>query len=308
LLHYADFDPQEIEEALFEMVVWAALGARPLRGKTINWCKRGFRGRLEVVASGDGVAQKRGLVILKKRLPGVGCAEGQGLRLRCTLRDSHAYVTFDPVNGSLAYSRDLPYGATVMVSLVVNGQVVAAYVADINNCDVFGFGPATTQVKYWRNFGIDGEGYVDLDEYEIVAPDYSRSLAEQSVLLYGERESYSPGIAAIARSTELGGIFSHYESVASGVSIGSAMLSLVRGHVGALALRASGKWSPGDDSPVIGFAEACNLAYLKPTFDNTELREFVPYPPKKIANRPQEILLVSRHHVETVQAAFAAAE
>ncbi|HET9412467.1 MAG TPA: inositol monophosphatase family protein [Candidatus Saccharimonadales bacterium] len=301
-MKYSECDLHELEFSLRYMAVRSARVARKLRGRTKNIPKNRPDGTPEPLTDGD-LESHRCFVREFHELPeGFGCVgEEEDLRIECTFEDAEVRITFDAVDGTKVYAADYVFGSTVMIALVVNDQVVAAYIADINSGDVFGYGPSTSEVRRWRDFDVARAGG------EPLSTEFPGSLKDQPILLRNEREDYPPRVAAIARSTKhSGGIFSRYVSCDSGVSIGLSMVQLLCGHVGALVM-ASKRWSPWDDTPLIGLAKAMGMVFLRPISDGTTLEEFEPPLVEEVAPRDYVIFVVHRSSAAALQEGYAAA-
>lgn len=300
-MKYSECNLFDLEFGLRYMAVRSAMAARKLRGRTQDIPKFRPDGSPEPLTDGD-LESHRIFVREFHELPeGFGCVgEEEDLRIECTFEDAEVRITFDAVDGTRLYAVDYPFGSTVMISLVADGQVVAAYIVDINSGDVIGYGPATAEVKRWRDFDVASDGG------EPLLPDFSKPLETQSILLRKEREDYPPRVAAIACSTRHGGIFRRYVCTESGFSIGMSMWLVLCGYHGALVM-ASKRWSPWDDTPLIGLAKAMGMVFLRPISDGTTLEEFEPPLVEEVAPRDYVIFVVHRSSAAALQEGYAAA-
>lgn len=279
---FADVELQDVEDALYVLAVRTAIKMRQMRGAV--WA--------EVRIAN----QQRCLEVIEELLPDFGCIS-LGMEYEGSFTDVDACVTFSSIGEKSAFSRGLSYGCATAVSLVVNGTVRAVYVADINNGDVFGFGPVTHQVTHWRDFGYETEG-------QALDVDYSLGLSKQTVLLRGERENYGDGLTAIARSVTQGGLFRAYESI-SGLDTVWTMLSLIRGHTGALVLPKNTPWMPWYDAPMMGLAQACGFVYLQEDCEGNKLHELDLRPPLETLSRSSSLVIVHEAHADTVKTGYA---
>ena len=50
-----------------------------------------------------------------------------------------SYITVDPLDGTKAFIRRQSHGVGTMVAMVEEGQVVSAYVGDVNTQEIYGF-------------------------------------------------------------------------------------------------------------------------------------------------------------------------
>lgn len=92
----------------------------------------------DVCTSADHRAQQIYVQMIAQYFPGFGIvAEEEGLKHECTLPGVNAYFTIDPLDGTKAYVRGESSGVGTMLALVVDGQVVAAYVGDVYTKEVY---------------------------------------------------------------------------------------------------------------------------------------------------------------------------
>lgn len=285
---FADIDLHDVEDTLHDAVVYTAMRVRALRGA--GW------------PAIKAEAQQLCTEVTNKYLPDFGCITGR-FEYDTGFDDADACVTFGLMGNQTALGRDYSYGSTFAMSLVVNGAVPAVYVADINNGDVLGYGPVTSQVRHWRNFGYRQDEC--RDEGEALDVDWSLSLDEYSVLLRRERETHSDTLASMVCSVAQGGLFKRYNCL-EGVDTVWNMLSLVRGHVGALVLPANCRWTPGYDAPMMGLAKACGMVYLQVDARCGKLHELELRPPLESKNRRSEVVILPRIHAEAFKTAYAA--
>ena len=301
-LRYDAIGPKNLEIWLRCLVADAAEKVQGLSDQFTPGTKVGFGGHSEVVTSADLASHQLLLNELAGVLDGFGCvSEEKKLRLACSFEDADAYITFDELDGSEAYARGFLFGVAVMLALVVNGKVVAAYIADVRSRTMVGYGPDSTGVMLWRDFDF-GEASLRLAEIERPA-----ELQDLPVLLRDELVTYEPGIAAVARSVECGGAFKRYVVSDSGVSIGFSVLQLLLGQVGALVMRGKKRWSPWDDTPWIGMCKKLGFVCVRVSPDGTQLIEIDPPLVQEETPRNYEIILVHHSHVGQLQTVFAKA-
>ena len=230
--------------------------------------KAGHDGRPDLFTSADLAAQHSYLRMLRECFPGYGIvAEEDGLRVPCTLDGVEAYFTVDPLDGTRAFARGQSFGVATQVALVVDGQVIAAYIGDVCTHEIYGYRPESPKVHRISEY----ETATDLNQV-----DRARPLNQQTALLREPPEDHHPLIAALVQPVARHGTTRGYE-ITSG-SIGISMSRLWKGEVGMHVLTA-GMDTPWDNTPIIGMAERLNLVWLRPSPDGTRLVPWRPEPP-----------------------------
>ena len=195
-------------------------------------------------------AQTSWVAFLTDTLPYLG-VKTKDMNVPCALRGVDAYMTVEGVDGSSALARDQSYGVATQVALVVDGEVVAAYVGDVNTLEVFWFCEPLSIVAHKR----EGGPIVDLRQV-----DRSEPLAEQHALLCRVPEFIrSPLIAHFVRP--FNAFVKSYQVTTGSIAIVSAQLWT--GTVGLLVL-SEFRPMPWDEAPWIGFTRALGLVCLRP--------------------------------------------
>jgi len=214
--------------------------------------KEGYTGQMDdVLTSADTKAQAVYLKSLAECFPdyGVIAEEGSPPIKPGTTR----FFTVDPLDGTKAFVRRQSHGIATMIALVENGEVISAYVGDINTQEIYGFRPGSHSVHRIT-------GYETTERLEWT----KRPINERYILLRDPPESYS------ASSRQLLPRFKSYE--AEGGSIGTWLARLWKGEVGA-ALLPAGTDTPWDTAPIVGISKALGYQLYRPSSKGWELHE-----------------------------------
>jgi fructose-1,6-bisphosphatase/inositol monophosphatase family enzyme len=231
-------------------------------------------GMTDVYTDADTAAQALCVKLLSESFPGVGIIAEEGFSVPCTIPGCDAYFTLDPLDGTKAWVRRQSHGIGTMISLVVDGEVVAAYVGDVNTSEIYGYRPGSRKVHRITTFqhGL-----------ELTVPE--RTLSTQYALLRDGAWKYSQAIQDLVSPQ---GIFKGQVEV-SGGSIGLAAARLWKCEVGALILHA-GAQTPWDLSPVVGISRKLGFVFLEVGDDG--MREYEPLISKEETMISSELILV----------------
>lgn len=191
--------------------------------------------------------------------------------------EQNTYFTIDPLDGTKAYVRGQTHGIGTMVSLVRDGVVVAAYVGDVNTCDIYGYRPDSTTVTHST---LEGDCY-ELDV------SVGRPLDRCFALLRKPASAYPCPSSFIEDDLKR---FKSYEI--SGGSIGITMARLWRGEVAAVFLEPNDE-TPWDSTPVIGISEKLGCAYLRPS-GSGGWEEYQPQLTREVYKRDHVTLVTPR--------------
>lgn len=194
-------------------------------------------GREDFVTSADKAAQEVYVRLLHESFPDFGIvAEEDHLSVN---PEAKIYFTVDPLDGTRAFIRQQSHGVGTMISLVCEGEIIAAYVGDVLTGEIYGYRP-------------DSEKVHRVTAYGRVAPlaiDTARTLREQYVLLRDEPGAHSDRTASLIHDRFR--LFKSFEI--TGGSIGISMARLWKGEVGAAILR-PGPNTPWDLMPILGIS------------------------------------------------------
>ncbi len=190
-----------------------------------------------------------------------------------------AYFTVDPIDGTRAYIRRQSHGIATMVGMVLDRQVISAYIGDICADEVYGYRPGSKHVHRITR----------LDTFdELLAPEV-RPVGEVFVLLRDPIEKYGP----LSKKTLPH--FKNYEVMGS--SIGTWMARLWKREIGA-ALLPPGAETPWDSTPVIGISRKLGYVFMRPDANDLGWVEYEPELPTVVAARDHDTLIVHENIAE----------
>ena len=243
--------------------------------------KLGYGGECnDLVTTADREAQRIYLKMLRECFPDFGViAEEDELRVECG-SGRQLYFTLDPLDGTKAFGRRQSSGVGTMISLVENGQVLAAYVGDVMTQEIYGYRPESDKVHRISEYEV-GETIVVQE----------RPLS-QGVLLSREAPwKFNWPIDQFARD--------HFKDIdIEGGSIGISFARLWKQEVAALMLGPAYE-TPWDSSPVIGISRQLDFVFLS-THDG-RFSEIEHKPPLKVERREGNLLVIHRQHLPTIQ-------
>ena len=240
--------------------------------------KEGYSGNMDdVFTSADKKAQEVYLRTIKECFPNAGVlAEEDYLRIDCKLPSGKSlYFTIDPLDGTKAFVRKQSHGVGSMIAMVYEGEVISAYIGDVNTLEIFGYRPNSEKVHRIAEF----EASENLSK-TIINP----LLAEQYILL----REFS-GHSELALKT-----INHMKDVSvDGGSIGTWFARLWKRESGALLI-SPGKETPWDSTPIIGISQKLGYYFYKPNKVGTAWERYTPVLPTKIIDRDHDTLVVHR--------------
>ncbi len=198
-------------------------------------------GKADYLTSADLAAQEMYLRFIRENFPGYGViAEERGLSIPCTIKGVNAFFTVDPLDGTKAFIRRQSDGIGTMLSLVINGEVVAAFVGDVMTQEIYYFRPDSKNVHRMTL----------LDDAEGLVIDVKKPLKDQYLLLRDMPEKLDPLVRTMARDSS--GLFK--DTNVCGGSIGITFAKLWKQEVGAIILKSDREY-PWDYTPVLGISE-----------------------------------------------------
>lgn len=242
--------------------------------------KRGYSGNMDdVFTSADKAAQEVYLRTITECFPGCGViAEEEQLTI-VAQSPITAYFTLDPLDGTKAFVRRQSHGIATMVALVDKGEVISAYIGDINSDEVYGYRPGSDKVH--RITRLDSFETLSIDPASLPPLGGVHGLLRDPVPLY------SPDAQKLAAR------FKSYEVMGS--SIGTWAARLWKGEVGAL-LFTSGFETPWDSTPVIGISRKLGFAFLR--CERGVWSAFDPALPKQPTPRACDMLVIHASYLE----------
>jgi fructose-1,6-bisphosphatase/inositol monophosphatase family enzyme len=250
--------------------------------------KPGASGKLDdVVTSSDREAQSIYQKLISERFPTFGIvAEEDNLRIPSTHKQGY-FFTLDPVDGTKAFVRKQSYGVATMIALCTQTKVVAAYVGDVLNGEIYGFRPGSKKV---HRIGRDRQTQSLLISQE-------HSLREQYVLLRDHPEVYSSFSQQIAKPRGIG-MFKNIEI--SGGSLGITFTRLWKGEVGAILLTGH-RITPWDWNPIVGISTFLGFRFFE--VDALQKKQIKTYEPvlSESARYKSEPLVIHESRLEELK-------
>lgn len=230
----------------------------------------------DVCTTADKKAQEIYLRTLRECFPACGVvAEEDELKIEPS-RGCTAWFTVDPLDGTKAYVRRQSHGVGTMIALVDDGEVIAAYVGDINTEETYGYRPGSDDV--YR--------ITQLDMFEVMT--FHAPFVEQKsyVLLRDPLAHYS----SLAQATVQKCFKSH---LVDGASIGIWMARLWKREVAAVALPPSWE-TPWDSAPVVGISRKLGYVFLRPDASGERWERYQPPLRPETFRRDTDLLVVHR--------------
>jgi fructose-1,6-bisphosphatase/inositol monophosphatase family enzyme len=236
----------------------------------------------DVVTNGDRKAQAMYIQEITHLFPTFGViAEEKELTIPCAVPDTDIYFTVDPLDGTKAYARGQSHGVGTMIALIKDGNVIAAYIGDVNTGEIYGFADDTTEGEVFRHrFG----------KRTILVPN-ERELKEQYLLLREAPGIHPEVIQHLMRKPENGGLFKNIEI--GGGSIGTHIARLWKGEVGGIVLEPGFK-TPWDEAPVVGILKRLGFVFYHIN-DQGGFVKYEPYLNKTIV-KDDFTLIIHRQH------------
>ena len=257
---------------LKELVRRAIGEIRELRHTFEASLKPGHEGNMDdVFTNADRAAQSIYTKVLCECFPSAGIIAEEN-RLCLNPAGTQAYFTIDPLDGTRAFIRRQSHGVGTMVALVVEGEVVSAWVGDVNTQEVFGYRPGSDKVHWISEFDTAQQ-----------LPNGRKVNLGSSYLLLRDRELHHSILAQ--RTT---GCFKNLE-INSG-SIGIWMSRLWKQEVGGLIVRA-GHETTWDATPIYGISRKLGYRFYAPV-GNQKWQQFQPKITSETIYRPHEMLII----------------
>lgn len=264
-----------IGRVLKEAVRRATVAIRNERLVFESYVKEGYNGTMDdVFTSADLKAQKIYLRTIQECFPDCGIiAEEENLNIGSS-NGCRAYVTVDPLDGTKAYKRRQSHGVGTMIALVNDGEIISAFIGDINTEEVYGYRPDSEKVHRITR----------LDTFEVLEYKDGGDLKEQHVLLRNPAGQYS------LETQRLLPRFKNYEVIGS--SIGIWMAQLWKREVCAVLLQ-PGWETPWDSTPIIGISQKLGYAFYRPV--DGYWVEYEPVIPMETYRRDHDTLVIHRN-------------
>ena len=237
----------------------------------------------DFVTSADKKAQKLYLKLLQENFPGYGIiAEEDDLDIKCTIPGKNLYFFVDPLDGTKAYIRKQSHATSTMLALVDldSGEYLSCMIGDINTGEIYYFKPESDRIRR----------VTDFEQYEELFFE-QKDLSEQYLLLRDDVRLYSEWVQHVTDPKNPDKIFKDIEI--EGGSIGTMIMRLIKGEVGAIGLKA-GTITPWDANPVDGFLSKMGYTMIDVT-DKDNLKELSIAPIKEKKQFPERILIHKNH-------------
>lgn len=263
-----------------------------IRGERFSFEARvkgvGPRGSVDLVTTADQAAQRVFVKLLREWFPTFGVvAEEDHLSVPCTDPDRDLWFSVDPLDGTKAFVRRQSHGIGTMISLICDGEVIAACVGDVMTQEVYATRPDSDDVFRISEFGFA----------EALTVDAGRSLGEQWLQLRERPDRHSPMAEALVAGAEP--LFLGYEI--TGGSIGISMARLWKREMAAELLR-PGRANPWDICPVAGICRKLGFQFVELQADTGGLRVLPPPIDPQPLVLDREILIVHESRLAEVRA------
>lgn len=236
----------------------------------------------DLVTSADTKAQAHYVRALRREFPDYGLiGEEDGL---CDVKEN--YFTIDPLDGTKAFARKQSHGAGSMLAMVEGKDVVAAYVADINTGDIYGYSKEDGTATRVR-FGVESPMMIDT----------TIPINRKYVTLCDPIHRYPVGIQKIVKSMKDGGLFKDYEVM--GGSIGTNVARLWKDEVAMMVLVPSFD-TPWDTTPIIGINRKLGIKHLMVDVVTGKAKVFEPDLPLEVRRKDFVEIMVHESRVEEI--------
>lgn len=268
---------------LKELVRRAIVTIRAERFKFEATTKMGYAGSMDdVFTSADTAAQAVYETAFSECFPGVGMiGEEDTPDIPCTLDGVDAYFTVDPLDGTKAFVRRQSHGTATMVALVVNGEVVSAWIGDINTQEIYGFRPNSSKVHRISEY--------EFSQY-LHTQQFAQTLSESYLLLRDSLEHSPQMVRDLAKRFK--------KNHSDGGSIGTWMARLWKGEF-AGAVMDPGHQTPWDDTPLIGICQKLDFVFLRSDGLGPWV-EYVPELVQEVKPRPYWNAVVHRSNLDQI--------
>jgi fructose-1,6-bisphosphatase/inositol monophosphatase family enzyme len=265
---------------LKELVRRAIVTIRAERFKFEATAKVGYDGTMEdVFTSADTAAQAVYEHAFRECFPGVGMiGEEESPDIPCTLDDVNAYFTVDPLDGTKAFVRGQSHGTATMVALVVNDEIVSAWIGDINTQEIYGYRPGSEKVHRISEYEVSQ--YLHTGEFQ-------QDISKSYLLLRDSLEGAPEQVRSLAVS------FKKYHT--DGGSIGTWMARLWKGEFAGAVLNPAHQ-TPWDDTPIIGISQKLGFVFLRSDGDSS-WEQYQPDLVREVGERPYWTAVIHESNV-----------
>ncbi len=244
--------------------------------------KMGYGGDMDdVFTNADKLAQEVYVKSLQECFPGIGIIGEEDALVVTAMEGVNAYFTIDPIDGTKAYIRRQSHGIGSMIALVINDEIVSAYIGDVSSREIFGYRPDSNSV--WR--------ITDLEVFEKLKEPLVDITLGQLHLLMRDRESKYSEVSRLTMDA--------FKGISiDGGSIGTWAARLWKGEVGALLLHPSWE-TPWDSNPVVGISQKLGYAFLRPVDeDGCRWEIYEARPCSEKYRREHDTLIIHKNYVK----------
>jgi len=243
--------------------------------------KTGYDGTADdMFTSADTAAQAVYESGFRECFPGIGMiGEEDSPDIPCTLDGVDAYFTVDPLDGTKAFVRRQSQGTATMVALVIEGQVVSAWIGDINTQEIYGYRPGSRKVHRISQYEVSQ--YLHENEFQ-------QDISQGYALLR------DPLCAAPDQVHRFANSFKSHN--VEGSSIGTWMARLWKGEVLA-GVMGPAHQTPWDDTPIVGISRKLGFVYLR-SDGETSWKQYEPALVKEVVERPYWTAVIHKSNLD----------
>jgi fructose-1,6-bisphosphatase/inositol monophosphatase family enzyme len=256
--------------------------------------KVGYSGKMDdVVTSTDIKGQRLYNEWITKRFPFFGVVgEEDELQIPCSLEDQDIWIALDPIDGTRAFVRKEPFGVSTMLALVVNGEVVGAYIGDAFTGELFYTRPGSSKVH-----ALTPDRSQTIHRL-LLAPPTNETLSEKYLILREHPTDYSPLAQKLANPLKHNGLFKNVE-ISSG-SIGLNFARVWGATCGGILMRPGTK-TPWDTLPVLGICNKLGYVWFRILDETNTIEAHTPLVLPRPYYQPHETLVIHQNKVEDLR-------
>lgn len=230
----------------------------------------------DLFTSADTKAQAIYEKSLRECFPDFGIIGEEKLNKSCDLNDRDIYFTVDPLDGTRAFVRKQSHGISTMIALVVDGEVISAWIGDVNTLEIYGYRPNTDSVHRISSLEVSQRlnsinRNIEIKDSFLLARNFPKNVSE----LENKTISFFKDI--------------HID----GGSIGTWFSRLWKGEMNALLVDPAFE-TPWDSTPIYGISKKLGFVFLKPDESGEKWIEFDPGLTKEIYKREHAVLVIHK--------------
>ncbi len=245
----------------------------------------------DLVTDADEAAQDRYVTSLKECFPGFGIiAEEHDHREPCTIPGRQLYAIIDPLDGTKAFGRRQSTGVATQIALVDfdTGQVLSAFVGDINTGEIYGYRPDSINVHRITDL---------VHSEKLSAIGRGQPLTKQVAILREHPSTYSWLIRRLV-SPATNGLVKHI--LIDNGSMSVMFARLWKGEVGLLVNEPYND-TPWDCAPVFGISHTLGFVALAPDPKRATFEPFSAITPREVRWRSHEVVWVHQTRLAELQ-------